>query len=214
MCRNPYFTGKLSAISRSYKSRRRVLKGHNPCFTGKLSAIHLNETKGDYDVTVVILVLLENSLQYELRHNMIVFLISRNPCFTGKLSAITFIPLFRKKRQAVAILVLLENSLQSFASTASSIPPSNSRNPCFTGKLSAIKFFNLLFIHNIINMSQSLFYWKTLCNTMMGTLRNPLQIKKSQSLFYWKTLCNILIFFLLKSIIKSQSLFYWKTLCN
>ena len=37
-------------------------------------------------------------------------------------------------------------------------------------------------------MSQSLFYWKPLCNIITGLDRT--NHKTSQSLFYWKPLCN------------------------
>ena len=38
--------------------------------------------------------------------------------------------------------------------------------------------------------------------------------KSSQSLFYWKLLCNRDIFWVARRSFKSQSLFYWKLLCN
>gem|GEM_PF-2673972 len=86
-CRNPCFTGKLSAIM---KSRVEDMKAemsqslfywktlcnnrysqctarkhycHNPCFTGKLSAIHISPQHSTTLRVVAILVLLENSLQ-------------------------------------------------------------------------------------------------------------------------------------------------------
>ena len=64
-----------------------------------------------------------------------------------------------------------------------------------------------------MDMSQSLFYWKLLCNneaiegllsylwvTILVLLETPLQLNK--------------VFFYFMSLAKSQSLFYWKLLCN
>ena len=85
--------------------------------------------------------------------------------------------------------------------------------------------------------SQSLFYWKLLCNkietiylkklcwvTILVLLETPLQYffsykshgqaYKSQSLFYWKLLCNANRKIISAKELESQSLFYWKLLCN
>ena len=60
--------------------------------------------------------------------------------------------------------------------------------------------------------SQSLFYWKLLCNGFMNFYKNT--SNKSQSLFYWKLLCNFIKHMNTTVSITSQSLFYWKLLCN
>ena len=85
--------------------------------------------------------------------------------------------------------------------------------------------------------SQSLFYWKLLCNkietiylkklcwvTILVLLETPLQYffsykshgqaYKSQSLFYWKLLCNANRKIISAKELESQSLFYWKHFCK
>ena len=61
-------------------------------------------------------------------------------------------------------------------------------------------------------MSQSLFYWKLLCNSNKNINKNC--FNQSQSLFYWKLLCNEKNCFNQFKAMSSQSLFYWKLLCN
>ena len=89
----------------------------------------------------------------------------------------------------------------------------NCHNPYFTGNSFAI--LSSKYILFVKYRSQSLFYWKLLCNmiklnwcynggsvTILILLETPLQFfirwtknqsKTSQSLFYWKLLCNIKI---------------------
>ena len=59
-------------------------------------------------------------------------------------------------------------------------------NPYFTGNSFAIKTNKAIQI--MYNRSQSLFYWKLLCNIKKAEESGA--VEESQSLFYWKLLCN------------------------
>ena len=86
----------------------------------------------------------------------------------------------------ITILILLETPLQ-FLKCLLVTQKIFHHNPYFTGNSFAIKQAQKSCFMEF--KSQSLFYWKLLCNLKKSTL--SIGQMKSQSLFYWKLLCNV-----------------------
>ena len=159
MSHNPYFTGNSFAITR-HKIVRTLLSCHNPYFTGNSFAMDYSSQINQYEM-VTILILLETPLQCHSNTQSMRKRLSHNPYFTGNSFAIkdgVFItrgqcghnPYFTGNSFAIEPRIWL-------------YAPNNRHNPYFTGNSFAMNE-GLTFILGI-EESQSLFYWKLLCNT-------------------------------------------------